>query len=183
VLAKLSGASNQEETTMERKELARWPWGKTMLRDMPPMSQTFESLHREMNRLFDEFMPGTERHLTASGNGFLTRVSPAIDEAEDEKAYYVTAELPGMDEKDIDISLADNVLTIQGEKKLEKEEKEKNYHMIERAQGAFRRVLALPSEIDENKVEASFRKGVLSITLPKSKEAQAKEKHIKIKAA
>ena len=168
---------------MERKELTPWPWGRTMLRDMPSMSQSLESLHHDMNRLFDDFLPSAERRHMPSGKGFFTNLSPAVDEAEDEKAYYVTAELPGMDEKDIDISLADNVLTIQGEKKLEKEEKEKNYHMIERAQGTFRRVLALPTEVDENEVEASFRKGVLSIILPKSKQAQAKEKHIQIKAA
>jgi HSP20 family protein len=92
----------------------------------------------------------------------------------------VKAEVPGMDPKHIDISLSDGVLTIKGEKKEEKEEKEANYHLVERSYGAFSRSIRLPSEVQSDKINASYKNGVLKITLPKSEEAKKKEIKIKV---
>jgi HSP20 family protein len=114
--------------------------------------------------------------------------APAVDFAEADKGYEVTAELPGMDEKDIEVKFADGVLTIRGEKqdekeekkKDEKEEKKKDYYLHERSYGSFHRALQLPNGIDQDKIEAIFKNGVLKVNLPKSAEAQKAEKKIAV---
>jgi HSP20 family protein len=106
-----------------------------------------------------------------------------VDVSEGEKAYEITAELPGLDEKDIEVKLALGGLTIKGEKREEKEEKKKDYYLHERHFGSFERYFRLPDEVDPDKIEASFKKGVLTVTLPKKPEAQKAEKKIAIKAA
>ena len=108
--------------------------------------------------------------------------APAVDVCEREKEYEITAELPGMDTSNIDVKLANGVLTIKGEKKEEKEEKEKDYYLSERRFGSFQRSFQLPEGIDEDKIQASFEKGVLTIMLPKGAEAQKPEKKISIGA-
>ena len=144
-------------------------------------------LHREVDRLFDEFMgefrPWRSRvGFWGDGEG---AVAPKIDVSETDKEVQVTADMPGMDEKDIEVTLADGILTIKGERKAEKEEKDekKSYHRIERSYGLYSRSIALPSEVDENKVKADFTKGVLTIKMPKSAQAKSKVKKISIKAA
>src|SRR5690606_41318480 len=102
---------------------------------------------------------------------------------EKEKEYEITAELPGIDEKNVEIKLANGTLTIKGEKKEEKEEKQKDYHLSERRYGSFQRSFPLPEGIDTDKVEATFAKGVLTVKLPKTVEAQKAEKKITVKAA
>ena len=106
--------------------------------------------------------------------------APAFDVSETENELIVRAEVPGMDQKDIDVSLSDGVLTIKGEKKQEKEDKNEDYHTVERRYGAFSRTMRLPVEVDIDKVDATYKKGVLKITLPKSE--PAKPKKIKIKS-
>ncbi len=108
---------------------------------------------------------------------------PAIDLSEDEKAYKISAELPGIDAKDIDVSVTGDMLVLKGEKRQEKEEKDKNYHFSERTYGSFQRAFELPSSVDRNKVAADFSKGVLTITLPKTAEAQKPVKKIEVKSA
>ena len=108
---------------------------------------------------------------------------PELDLTEDGKAFQVTIDLPGLDEKDVAVTLSDRELTIRGEKKEEKETKEKDYYRRERTHGTFRRSIELPSAVDAEKIEASFKKGVLTIRLPKTKEAQEKIKQIAVKAA
>jgi HSP20 family protein len=105
---------------------------------------------------------------------------PSMDEREDDKGYHVKVDLPGMDQKDVEVTLADGMLTIKGEKKMEEEEKGKEFYRKERAFGSFRRTLALPVEVDEAKVYASFKNGVLTIDLPKSAEARKKVKQIPV---
>jgi HSP20 family protein len=153
--------------------------------------EPFEELHKEVDRIFDEFTRGFGwrapswrsvaepllRYETSFGIS-----APAVDVVEKDKEYQVTAELPGLEEKDVEVSVADDMLTIKGEKKEEKEEKAKNYYLSERRYGAFQRSFQLPSGVDAEKIEASFRKGVLTVTLPKTPEAQKKEKKIEIKA-
>ena len=173
---------------MKMREIAPWRWGglRRWSHDDEPAGgfrQQMDALHTEMDRLFDEM-------LNESWSGSLfprsTRrelVMPVIDETEDDKAFHVSVELPGMDEKDVDITLADRRLTIRGEKKQDKEEKGKDYYRRERNYGAFQRIIDLPGDVDESRIEAAFKKGVLSIELPKTKEAQEKIKHIAVKAA
>jgi HSP20 family protein len=107
--------------------------------------------------------------------------SPRLDVSETENGLEIVADLPGMEKKDIQVSLEDNLLTIQGERKEEKESKEKQYHTIERRSGSFYRALRLPVEVEKDKVEAAFKDGVLTLRLPKSKEAKKKVAQIEIK--
>jgi HSP20 family protein len=109
-------------------------------------------------------------------------VSPAIDVIESDKAYEITAELPGLDAKNIEILLSDGTLTIKGEKQEEKEEKTKDRYVSERRYGSFRRSLQVPSSVDTSKIEANFKNGVLTVTLPKSPEAQKAQKSIPVTA-
>lgn len=141
----------------------------------------FFALHREMNQMFDDFFRGLDLSPFDSGRG-LGAFSPSVDVRDDEKEVTVKAELPGMDEKGVEVSLTDNGLTIKGEKKADKEEKGKDYWHRETSYGAFRRVIPLPEGINMDKVDARFKNGVLTVTLPRLKEAAAKEKRITAKA-
>ena len=140
-----------------------------------------EAFQREVNRLFDDFFRTPA--LAGGTEGMFAAATPRVDVSESERDYEITAELPGMDEKDIELTLANNVLTIRGEKKTEREEKDKNYYLSERSFGSFRRSIPLPAEVDDDKVEARFKNGVLTVRLPKSAEAQAKTRRIEVKAA
>jgi HSP20 family molecular chaperone IbpA len=106
---------------------------------------------------------------------------PAVDIADTEKAYEITAELPGMDEKNVEVKFSNGVLTIKGEKKEEKEEKNKDYHLSERRYGSFQRSFTVPEGVDAEKIDATFKDGLLTVSLPKTPEAQKKEKQIAIK--
>lgn len=155
---------------------------------MPASWQPFEALQREVERVFDDFtrFPFGSRFLDSAplrGRELTVDVpSPAVDVVEKDNAYQISAELPGMDESNIEVKVADDVLTIKGEKKEEKQEKDKNYYMSERRYGSFQRAFQLPQGVDQSKIDASFQKGVLTVTLPKSPEAQKKEKKIPVKS-
>lgn len=110
-------------------------------------------------------------------------VTPAMDLVEKEKAYEVTAELPSIDETDVEIKLANHTLTIRGEKTEEKEEKKKDYYLAERRYGSFQRSFQVPESVDTSRIEASFAKGVLKVMLPKTADAQKAEKKIEVEAA
>jgi HSP20 family protein len=159
----------------------------------PTEWRPFESLRREVDRLFDDFRLGSwrspfERRLLdfepfwRSSEGGWPKV-PAVDVAETQTGYEVTAELPGMDEKSIDVNLADGVLTIRGEKKEEKEEKKKDYYVSERRFGSFQRSFTVPNGVDADQIEAHFKNGILVVKLPKSAQARQNEKKIEIKTA
>ena len=151
---------------------ARWP---------------FESLHQEIERVFDDFQHGLWRTPRLSALDLWPQmpaaVMPSVDIAEQDKAYQVTAELPGMTEKDIQVQVSDSMLTIKGEKQQEREKKEKGYYLSEREFGAFQRSFPLPRGIDADKIEAALKDGILTITLPKTAEAQKKEKSIPVQKA
>ena len=158
----------------------------------PAEWRPLESLRRELDRLFDDFGVGSWRSPSARGvfdvepfwRGEVTwGKAPAVDIAEHEKAYEITAELPGMDESNIDVKFSDGTLTIKGEKKDEREEKQKDYHLSERRYGSFQRSFGVPDDVDADKIEAHFKNGVLTVTLPKRPEAQKSEKKIAIKTA
>lgn len=151
------------------------PWRK---RDYSEAASPMVRLQREMNQLFNNFF--NDWNLPT----FSTRESaviPTVDVVESEKDIRVTAEIPGIDEKNIEISVMGNALTISGEKKEEKEEKGQTYHRIERSYGSFSRTIPLPVEVDPDKTEAVYKNGVLTVTLPKVE--QAKRRKIEIKTA
>lgn len=141
----------------------------------------FVSLQKEINKIFEDFftdlVPG--KWFKEERGSFV----PSVDVKEKEKELVVTAELPGMDADDIDISISDDVLTLRGEKKEEKEEKEGDYYYHELSYGSFHRDIPLPAEVDTDKVEADFKKGVLKIRLPKKPESQRKAKKIQVKTS
>jgi len=143
--------------------------------------EPFASLQREMNRMFDDFFRGFDRGLPAFGRSdILAGGWPSVEISDGEKELRVTAELPGMEEKDVEILLDEGVLTIRGEKRSEIEDKDKQFS--ERAYGRFERRIPLGYDITEDKVEASFQNGVLTIRLPKSEKAQAQVRRIAIKS-
>ncbi len=136
----------------------------------------FDRIRREMDRLWDSFLEGRPMRKAEEGREWL----PSIDVSETKNELVIKAELPGLDPKDIDISMNNGYLTIKGEKKHEKEEKDENYHLVERSYGSFTRSVRLPNEVQSDKITASFKNGVLRITLPKSEEAKKKEIKIKV---
>ena len=137
----------------------------------------FVSLQNEIDRLFDDFTRGFPP--LSMGNGGMTAMVPTMDVAETDKEIEITAELPGLEEKDVQINVADNILTIRGEKKAEKEQKDKNYRMVERSYGAFERSLELPEGVNADAIKASIDKGVLKVTVPKPAPAQVKKIEVK----
>ncbi|MEO1291276.1 MAG: Hsp20/alpha crystallin family protein [Pseudomonadota bacterium] len=137
----------------------------------------FHTLRNEIERVFDEFPKAWG---LPAGNGMLT---PSLDVAETEEAIRITTELPGVEQKDIDVTLANDVLTIKGEKKSEHEEKGETFHRSERSYGMFQRSIAVPSGLDPAAVKAVMKDGVLEVTLPKPPEVQAATHKIEIDAA
>lgn len=150
-------------------------------KDQPQVWRPFETLRREVDRLFDDF--GTEFWRSPFGREHKIGAAPAVDIVEKDNAYEVTADLPGFDEKNIEVKLQNGALSIKGERKSEKEEKRKDFHLTEREFGSFERRFALPEGVDPDKIEASLQKGVLTVTLPKKPEAQKPAKKIEVKAA
>ncbi len=145
--------------------------------ELEPWRRRVENAPASLRREFDEFMQkffGSERLDWLSGRNF----SPAVDISENDNEILVKAELPGIDQKDIEVSLLGDVLTIKGEKREEKEEKGENVHRIERSYGSFSRSFNLPCEVKIDAVEAKFKDGVLSLKLPKTE--TSKKKSIKI---
>jgi HSP20 family protein len=131
------------------------------------------AFEREMDRLFEDFFRG--RNLTPFGEGWGT-FSPSMDVVESENEIKVSAELPGMSDEDIEVSLDRGVLTIRGEKSEEQKEEGDNYYRAERTYGSFQRSIPLPAEVKQDEVEAVFQKGVLTITLPKAKVTESQHK-------
>lgn len=158
------------------------PWGRSTTQparreaDQSP----FLSLHREVNRLFDDFFRGFEvgpsgaRAPSAFSGGW-----PSLEVSDDEKAIRITAELPGMGLDDVEVLLEDGVLTLRGEKRAQNEDSAR--HFSERFYGRFERRVQLGYEVEEDKVEAQFKNGVLTVTLPKSAKAQSRVRRIGIK--
>jgi HSP20 family protein len=132
-------------------------------------------LRREMDHLWDDYFGSGRRGLQPLQAEF----SPAVDVTETAEAVVVKAEVPGMDAQDINISVTGDVLTIKGEKKSEREEKEKNYHVVERSYGSFSRSMTLPAAVNLEEIEAKYDKGVLTVTCPKKEEVKPKAIEIK----
>ncbi|WP_332302827.1 Hsp20/alpha crystallin family protein [Rhizobium sp. GR12] len=162
------------------------PWGRNNGSQVPSVLRDddrdpFLSLHREVNRLFDDVFRGFGSGLPSFGNGSAFRAGwPSVEISEADKEIKVTAEVPGLEEKDIEVLLNDGVLTLKGEKRSENEDRDRQFS--ERYYGRFERRVPLGVEVDEDKVDASFRNGVLTVTLPKTEKAQSQVKRIAIKS-
>jgi HSP20 family protein len=149
---------------------------------VPQVWRPFENFRREFDRLLDDFggefwrSPLARREVAAVG-------APAVDIADKDNAYEVTADVPGFDEKSIEVKVANGSLSIKGEKKSEKEEKQEGYFLSERTFGSFSRSFALPDGVDTDKIEAKVSNGVLTVVLPKKAEAQQPVRKIEVKAA
>jgi HSP20 family protein len=156
------------------------PWGRAgqrapaLFRDEQP--NPIFALHREMNRLFDDAFRSFDVPSFGRAPGW-----PSVEISETDKDIRVSAELPGLEEKDIEVLLADDVLTLRGEKRAEVEDKERQ--LSERFYGRFERRIPLGTEVEQDKVEASFKNGVLTVTLPKNATAQAKTRRIAINSS
>jgi len=173
---------------MARGDIIPWRRGSSLVpwrREDGPFAglrREIEALHRDIDRVFDDLWSGRWPSWQLEPMG-RAEFLPQLDMTEDDQAFHVTVDLPGMDEKDVDVTLSDRTLTIRGEKKEEKEIKEKDVHRRERAYGYFRRQIELPAEVDADKVSATYRKGVLTIDLPKTQQAQEQAKRIEVKAS
>ncbi len=189
---------------MDFKKLVPWNWlaseegdeGKTIPiqhsdqhlpgLQMPP----FQQLQKEMDRMFNNFFRGFSPPFAGLGNMPSIRLpgmsegllKPTLDISAADKEYSITIEVPGVEDKDVKIEVINNNLIISGEKKQEKEEKDKNFYRVERAYGSFRRVLSLPEDADQDKIKAAFKKGVLSVTIPRKALAKSDVKKIEVKS-
>jgi len=135
------------------------------------------NIREEMNRLFDDFFSGWPERRKGLLEG---EWAPTIDVAETENDIVVTAELPGVEQDGVDITITDDILTLKGEKKEEREVKKENYHRIERSYGSFQRSVNLPTGVQSDKAKASYKDGVLKITVPKAEEAKPKQIKINV---
>ncbi len=146
-------------------------------------TEPFGLLRREIDQLFDDFTRGFTLEPFRMLEGLSRKTfRPVVDVTEADKSVKVTVELPGMDEKDIELSVKDGQLTIRGEKHEEKEEKKRGHYRMERSFGEFMRTVVLPVGVDTDKVTAEFKKGVLSVTIPRTREARTEARTIPIKA-
>jgi len=145
----------------------------------------FSALRRQMDRLFEDFFAPIEGRSFAAPSAWARQAMsvswPSLDVTETQEAYTVTAELPGMEEKEIELNLQDNVLTISGEKREERKEGDGGRSYTERMYGRFQRSIPFPAEVDPDKVEASFRNGVLKVSLPKSAQARERSRRIEVR--
>lgn len=158
------------------QELAPWRKARGMARPGED-DFTLGALQRRVNRMMDDFFGDF------GPSALTTPFVPRIDVSETEKEIKVTAELAGIDEKDVEVTLHDDVLTIKGEKKLERDEKNEHLFLSERSYGSFSRSIALPETIQQDKINAVYKKGVLTLTLPKAPAEETKAKKIEIKTA
>lgn len=162
------------------------PWGRNNGNQVPSLLRDddrdpFLSLHREVNRLFDDAFRRFGSGLPAFGNGFgFSGGWPSVEISDTDKQITVTAEVPGLEEKDIEVLLNDGVLTLKGEKHSENEDKDRRFS--ERYYGRFERRIPLGAEIKEDQIDARFKNGVLTVVLPKTEEAQSQVKRIAIKS-
>ena len=168
---------------MAMKYMAPWRWaGRGVPVNREAEGFPIDIFQKEMNRLFDDFFKGFGMKPFTEEMESLGGFSPQVDMTEDDKSVRVTAELPGMDEKDIEINLSRDTLTIKGEKKTESEKKDQEAYYMERSFGSFTRVLSMPADVDPEKAEAVFKKGVLNISLPKVIAEKKAQKKIRIKS-
>lgn len=176
---------------MQIRDLIPWGWGRQEV-SRREEEDPFRSLQAEINKAFGGFWRAFERPGMARGGGGgfgmgmpalapFAEGQPRVDVAETDKEIEVTAELPGMDEKDVEVAIARDSLTIRGEKRHMREEKHKDYHFSERSFGTIQRTIPLPAGVDTDKVEANFKNGVLTVKVPKVEGDKSEVKKIAVK--
>ena len=153
--------------------LVRW----RPTRDLPTFPTDILNIQREINRMFNGFFRGSAWDEDTLVPTFWM---PSVDVAEHDNEYVVKVELPGVSKDDVNITMQDSVLTIRGEKKEEKETKESSYHRVERSYGSFQRSFTLPTTVKSDKVNASYKDGILTISLPKTEETKPKQIEVKV---
>ena len=163
---------------MANRELTPWTHGAGLT---PFTRDPFFGFRREMDRLFDDFFTPGEGRSFAGNGATAAALSPSIDVNETPRAYEISAELPGLDQKDVELTLRDNALVLSGEKRQERHDEDGGRRWSERSFGRFERVIPLDEEVDPDKIEAGFKNGVLKVTLPKNPRAQDKTRKIEIK--
>ncbi|HXG37856.1 MAG TPA: Hsp20/alpha crystallin family protein [Bacteroidota bacterium] len=151
-------------------------WNPT--RELTSWASDLWNMQREINRVFDNFFRGGVQD---DGSLGLSYWMPAVDIAEHDNEFVVKVELPGVSKDDVKVTLESNILTIRGEKKQDRETKNENYHRLERTYGSFQRSFTLPSSVRSDKIEAVYKDGILTITLPKAEEAKPKLIDVKVK--
>jgi HSP20 family protein len=156
------------------------PWKKKELAVRRGEENPFYTLQREMNQVLDQFTHGMGLGELAEGGEWRSGYFPSVNVSETDNEIHITAELPGLDEKDLDVSMSGSNLIIRGEKKSEEEEKGEHYYRKESSFGSFHRTIPLPTNVIEDRIEATYKKGVLKISLPKSPEAQKARKKISV---
>lgn len=176
---------------MELKNLLTpWNWFKKEEESKSVQSQVvtktldhpLSRLHSDIDKLFEKFFQGVPFSPFGKEDGGLggSLILPHVDIGEGKKDYTIRVEIPGVDEKDIDLTIADGTLLIRGEKRYEKEDQDKQYHRVERSYGAFQRMISLPEDADESKVEAKFKNGLLTVTIPKNPDVKPSGRRIAI---
>ncbi|MDL1893980.1 Hsp20/alpha crystallin family protein [Sphingobacteriales bacterium CHB3] len=154
--------------------LVRW----NPVRDLATFPSDIVSMQKEINHMFDRFFRGGTLE---EGDIMPTTWLPAVDLVEKDNEFVAKVELPGVNKDDVKITLQENILTIRGEKKEEKETKESSYHRLERSYGSFQRSFTLPTTVKADKVEAQYKDGILTINLPKAEEAKRKQIEVKVR--
>jgi HSP20 family protein len=172
---------------MHIKDLIPWarqdePAQSRAMQPNPAGDHPLAELQRQMNQVFESFWSRMDRPFAAGGWPFGEQ-APRSDVVETAEGIEVTIELPGMEMKDVEVSLSGDTLTVKGEKKVERQDEKKGYYVSERSYGSVYRTIPLPSGVDTEKVDASFRNGVLTVKVPHSPEAKARAKRIEVKAA
>jgi HSP20 family protein len=162
---------------MNLKSIVPWNKEKRSLGRWPEDSDPFTQLQRRMNSLFDDFFGRSSPDLWGGKTGAF---QPRIDVSETDKEVRITAELPGLDAKDVEVTMASNMLTLKGEKKVEKEEEDGDYYHSECSYGYFDRTIELPRGIDAANGKAKFKRGLLKVTIPKKPEAQSHRRRIEL---
>lgn len=154
--------------------LVRWNPG----RDLAMFPTDILNMQRGINKMFDSFFRGSAQD---DGDLFPSVWTPAVDVAEHDNEYIVKVELPGVARDDVKITMQENILTIRGEKKQEKETKDSDFHRVERSYGSFQRSFTLPTHVKNDRIEASFKDGILTVNLPKAEEAKPKQIEVRVK--
>jgi HSP20 family protein len=183
---------------MDLKNLAPWNWFKKEEEQQPARLPVHRSgqlrhhnpiarFHQEIDRMFEDFIRGFGFPSVGFGREVaplaqIECLKPTLDIAAGDKEYTISVELPGVDEKDVRLELTGDTLVIKGEKKQEKEEKEKNYYRMERSYGSFQRVLSLPEDADQDAIGATYKDGIMTITIPRKMATKRESRQITIKS-
>lgn len=168
---------------MAIRDLVPSLWGKGSLPARQERDYPIFSLQRDLNQVFDDFFRGFDVAPFGLPEERFREFSPSVDVEETDTEITVRIELPGMEEKDVELLLTEDALTVKGEKKKETETKGKEYYRMERTYGSFHRVIPLPADIEREKADASFKNGVLTVRLARTEADKAKGRKIPIKAA